>query len=288
VKDVNVHVSLTRAQRVAIADLFPQMRDRLKLDLNRQTKIAFTVPQMKAIWWCAGEAVATTTSGMRRNSLRFIITAFRQAIEDAHGIGAIPPSKRLYQFKVTLLHIEPQIWRRIQVKDCSVDKLHECIQTAMGWTNSHLHRFEIQGIVCGDPELVCDNPESFVGINSRETMVSQIVPQSGSRFQFSYEYDFGDRWRHEVLFEGCLASDRGVRYPQCVEGERCCPPEDVGGVSGYEEFLEVIADPSHPERDEWMTWAGGDFDPERFDPKVATREMQQGLPDWRQLEGLEC
>lgn len=225
---------------------------------------------------------------MKRNSLRCIIAAFRQAIEDAHGIGAISPSKRLYQFKVTLRHIAPLIWRRIQVRDCSVDKLHECIQTAMGWTNSHLHRFEIQGIVCGDPELVCDNPESFVGINSRETMVSQIVPQSGSRFQFSYEYDFGDRWRHEVLFEGCLASDRGVRYPQCVEGERCCPPEDVGGVSGYEQFLRVIADPSHPERDEWMTWAGGDFDPERFNPKVATRDMQQGLPDWRQLEPLEC
>ena len=209
-KDVGMDVSLTRAQRVAIADLFPQMRDRLKVDLNRQTTIAFTVPQMKAIWWCVGEAVPTTTSGMRRNSLHCIIAAFRQAIEDAHGIAAIAPSKRLYQFKVTLLDTEPRIWRRIQVKDCSVDKLHECIQTAMGWTNSHLHRFEIQGIVCGDPELVCDNPESFVGINSRESMVSQIVPQSGSRFHFSYEYDFGDRWRHEVVFEGCLASDRGV------------------------------------------------------------------------------
>ena len=141
-KDVSVDVLLTRAQRVAIADLFPQMRERLKLDLNRQTKIAFTVPQMKAIWWCAGEAVPTTTSGMKRNSLRCIITAFRQAIEDAHGIGAIPASKRLYQFKVTLRHIAPAIWRRIQVKDCSVDKLHECIQTAMGWTNSGTLRRE--------------------------------------------------------------------------------------------------------------------------------------------------
>ena len=153
-KDVSLDVSLTRAQRGAIADLFPQMVNRLKLDVNRQAKIAFTVSQMKAIRWCAGEAVPTATSGMKRNSLRCIIAAFRQAIEDAHGIAAIPPSKRLYQFKVTLLHIDPPIWRRIQVKDCSVDKLHECIQTAMGWTNSHLHRFEIQGIVCGDPELL--------------------------------------------------------------------------------------------------------------------------------------
>ena len=286
-KDMSFGVSLTRAQRVAIADLFPQMVDRLKLDVNRQAKIAFTVPQMQAIWWCAGEAVSATTSGTKRNSLRCIIAAFRQAIEDAHGIAAIPPSKRLYQFKITLLDIAPPVWRRIQVKDCSVDRLHECIQTAMGWTNSHLHRFEIQGIVCGDPELVCDNPESFVGINSRETMVSQIVPQSGSRFHFSYEYDFGDRWRHEIVFEGCLASEKGVRYPLCLEGERCCPPEDVGGVWGYAGFLEAIADPSHPECDEWMTWVGGEFDPARFDPRVATRDMQQGLPDWRQLEPLD-
>ena len=130
-KDVSFGVSLTRAQRVAIADLFPQMVDRLKLDVNRQAKIAFTVSQMKANWWCAGEAVPTTTSGTKRNSLRCIIAAFRQAIQDAHGIAAIPPSKRLYQFKITVLDIDPPIWRRIQIKDCSFDKLHECIQTAL-------------------------------------------------------------------------------------------------------------------------------------------------------------
>ena len=137
---------------------------------------------------------------MKRNSLRCIIAAFRQAIQDAHGIAAIPPSKRLYQFKITLLNVDPVIWRRIQIKDCSVDKLHACIQTAMGWTNSHLHQFELQGIVCGDPELLCEDGDCFVGTNSLKTMVSDIVPQSGARFRFSYEYDFGDRWEHEVNF----------------------------------------------------------------------------------------
>ena len=101
---------------------------------------------------------------MKRNSLRCIIAAFRQAIQDAHGIAAIPPSKRLYQFKITLLNVDPVIWRRIQIKDCSVDKLHACIQTAMGWTNSHLHQFELQGIVCGDPELLCEDGDCSVAI----------------------------------------------------------------------------------------------------------------------------
>lgn len=282
-KDVAFGVSLTHPQRSAIAELLPQLVDRLQLDVTRQVKIEFTVSLMKAIWWNAGEAIPTTTSGTKRNSLRRIVAAFRQAIQDAHGIAAIPPSKRLYQFKITLLDVAPAIWRRIQIKNGSFDKLHECIQTAMGWTNSHLHQFEIQGIVCGDPELICENPDGFVGINSRETMVSDIVPQSGVRLHFSYEYDFGDCWRHEVVFEGCLPAKKGVRYPLCLEGERACPPEDVGGVDGYEEFLEVIADSSHPEHEEWMVWAGGDFDRTRFDAKAATKNMQRGLPDWRQL-----
>ncbi len=285
-KDKYFGVSLTQSQRTAIVDLLPQMRGRLKLDAKHQTKISFTVSQLKSILWCAGEAIPTTDSGMKRNSLRHIVGAFQQAIKDAHGIGAIPPSKRLYQFMVTLLEIEPPIWRRIQVKDCSVDKLHEHIQTAMGWTNSHLHRFEILGIVYGDPVLLCDDPDCFVGTNSLETKVSEIVPQSGVRIRFSYEYDFGDCWKHDILFEGCLAAAGGGRYPLCVEGERACPPEDVGGIPGYEEFLEVIADPSHEEHEEWKVWAGGDFDPAHFDPKSTTKSMQRGLPDWRQLEAM--
>ena len=186
-KDVGFGVSLTQPQRIVIAELFPQLVDRLKLDVNRQVKIEFTVSLMKAIWWCAGEAVPRRTCcrdrhppcrthrgsrcSPRRFAQRCIIATFRQAIQDAHGIAAIASSKRLYQFKITLLDIAPVIWRRIQIKNGSVDKLHECIQTAMGWTNSHLHRFEIQGIVCGDPELISDDPESFVGTNSLETMV---------------------------------------------------------------------------------------------------------------------
>jgi hypothetical protein len=153
----------------------------------------------------------------------------------------------------------------------------------MGWTNSHLYRFEILGIAYADPELVCENPDCFVGVDSLEAKVSEIVPQSGVRFKFSYKYDFGDCWEHEVLFEGCLAMDEAVRYPLCLEGERACPPEDVGGVFGYDEFLEAIADSEHEEHMEWKEWAGGSFDPEHFDCKVATQTMQRGLPNWRKL-----
>ncbi len=281
-------VSFSRPQRLAIADLLPQYGRRLRLEAKGQQKIALTVPELQSILRCAGEGVVTADSGVKRNSLRRVIAACQKAIRDAHGINAIAPSKRLYQFKITLVEIVPRIWRRIQIRDGSLDKLHEHIQTAMGWTNSHLHQFEIQGMIHGDPELVCDNPDCFVGVNSRETKVSQIVPRSGARFQFSYEYDFGDGWVHEVLFEGCLERTKGVRYPLCLEGERACPPEDVGGVTGYAEFLSAIADPEHEEHLSWKEWAGWDFDPEHFDPERATRRMQRGLPDWRSFADTSC
>jgi hypothetical protein len=190
----------------------------------------------------------------------------------------------LYQFKITLLDTLPPIWRRIQVKDGTLDKLHEHIQTAMGWTNSYLHHFWIDNHIYGDdPMLMRDNFEEMAYKDSTSTKLSDILPQSGKRFSFQYVYDFGDGWRHEVLFEGCLRAERGGRYPLCVEGERACPPEDVGGVWGYEEFLEAMADPDHERHEEFREWIGGRFDPEAFDAAKATKRMRRGLPDWRSM-----
>ena len=187
----------------------------------------------------------------------------------------------LYQFKVTLLEASPPIWRRIQVHDCTLDKLHEHIQTAMGWTNSHLHQFEIDGERFGDPELLDDGFEDFECVDSTVTMLSDILPESGQRFAFKYEYDFGDGWEHEILFEGCPPADKGKKYPLCVEGERACPPEDCGGVWGYADFLEAITNPKHEEHESFLEWCGGSFSPDEFDPKEATKAMKKGLPDWR-------
>jgi hypothetical protein len=119
--------------------------------------------------------------------------------------------------------------------------------------------------------------------DSTVTMLSDILPASGNRFRFDYEYDFGDGWQHEVLFEGHLNCEPGKTYPVCLEGARACPPEDVGGVTGFSNFLEAITDPGNEEHDESLEWAGGWFDPEEFDPVLATKRMKQGLPDWRKM-----
>ena len=189
----------------------------------------------------------------------------------------------LYQFKTTLLESNPPIWRRIQVQDCTLDKLHEHIQTAMGWTNSHLHQFDIKGERYGDPELLDDGFDDIECADSTVTMVSEILPKTGKRFSFKYEYDFGDGWKHEVLCEGSPPLEKGKKYPLCLEGERACPPEDVGGTWGYAEYLEALADPKHERHEEFMEWSGP-FDPDDFDPKKATRNMKKGPPDWRKME----
>jgi hypothetical protein len=192
----------------------------------------------------------------------------------------------LFQFKITLLESKPSIWRRIQVKDCTLDKLHEHIQTAMGWTNSHLNQFKIGEQLYGDPLLMDENFEEFVYKDSTKTLLSDIVPKNSKQFRFLYEYDFGDSWEHEVLFEGCPMIEADRQYPLCLEGERACPPEDVGGIGGYEAFLETIDDPDHEEHEDMLRWAGGKFDPKTFDANAATKAMMKGLPDWRKQEWI--
>jgi hypothetical protein len=190
-------------------------------------------------------------------------------------------ARRLFQFKVTLRDTEPVIWRRIQVLDDTLDKLHEHLQTAMGWTNSHLHEFTIQGRRSGDPELL-GGVEPFTGLASTQTLISSVLPAEGAPLSFEYHYDFGDSWVHDVLWEGCPPPQAGVTYPRCLEGERACPPEDVGGVEGFKEYLEAMADPSHERHQEMLDW-NGLFHPDAFNPRRTTHLMQEGMPDWRKM-----
>jgi hypothetical protein len=177
----------------------------------------------------------------------------------------------IYQFKITLLDLKPAIWRRIQVPDCTLADLHEYIQGAFGWWNYHLHQFEIDGEWYGPPA-----PDGFDLETKDETDVrlSKLIPRSGRKSRWIYEYDMGDGWRHEILFEGFPFNDPKAKYPLCVEGERACPPEDCGGPWGYAEYLAAINDPNHERHEELLEWRGP-FDPEAFDAKKATKEMRK-------------
>ena len=157
--------------------------------------------------------------------------------------------------KVALRGVKPPVWRRLRVPGrMTLRGLHDAIQIAMGWDDCHLHTFSIGGEQFGDRRSVDD-----VADESRPTLVGLL--RSGVT-RFSYTYDFGDDWEHLITFEKGAPAGAGEVHPACLAGKRRCPPEDCGGIWGYERLLATRADPTHPERDEWID---ADFDPERFD-----------------------
>jgi hypothetical protein len=176
----------------------------------------------------------------------------------------------IYQLKVTLADSEPPIWRRVLVPgDISLARLHAVLQVAMGWQNSHLHQFIVGDTRYGEPDPMVAELEFK---NERTATLNHEAPRAEDRF--TYEYDFGDSWEHEIVVEKITPPEPGVRYPVCVAGERACPPEDCGGVWGYADFVEAVRDPKHPEHDEMIEWLGGEFDPEAFDREEANRRLR--------------
>ena len=119
----------------------------------------------------------------------------------------------IHQFKITLQHIKPPIWRRIQVKDCTLHKLHQHIQTAMGWESCYAYEFTINGMCYSDPDVW--HPEFEDSGVASTVRLSECVPENGKRFRFQYEHDFDFSWEHDILFEGCLRVEKGTGYPIC-------------------------------------------------------------------------
>ena len=175
--------------------------------------------------------------------------------------------KHIYQFKITLQNVRPSVWRRIQVPDTyTFWDLHIAIQDAMGWTNSHLHQFNILDASTGKLREI-GIPEGY-----GDTVLSGWRYKIADYFSVEnpkakYIYDFGDNWTHIIILEKILPREKGIEYPLCIDGKRACPPEDCGGPWGYQDFLKVIKDPKHKQHKELMEWVGGEFDPEYFDPK---------------------
>jgi hypothetical protein len=139
----------------------------------------------------------------------------------------------------------------------------------MGWEDYHLHMFTIEGSLYGDPAH--DEYGDLGSIDEARFKLNQVVYREGQRL--SYEYDFGDSWEHTLLVEKILPPQKGVCYPICLKGKRPCPPEDVGGVWGYENFLEAIRNPDHEEHEEYLTWAGDEFNSEAFDLEEVNAQL---------------
>jgi hypothetical protein len=176
---------------------------------------------------------------------------------------------KIYQLKITLRDSKPPIWRRVLV-DGSINllELHDIIQIAMGWTDSHLHQFIIDEEYYSMPD-----PYAMRSLkDERRFRLNQIAPQE--KIIFIYEYDFGDSWEHKILVEKISAPEPRTSYPICIKGKRACPPEDVGGIWGYEAFLEAMGNSDNPRHQDIMEWWGDSFDPESFSLEEVNLELQ--------------
>jgi hypothetical protein len=185
---------------------------------------------------------------------------------------ARPPAGRptVHRLKVTLRRTKPPIWRRLEVpSDVTLADLHTAIQRAFGWGDCHLWVFETSYGEYGNPD-----PELGHGDAGAMTL-ADVATEVGDRFR--YTYDFGDDWQHDVLVEAVDQAQPGLAYPRCLTGRRTCPPDDCGGVWGYEELLSALADPGHPEHHDQVTWLGlasaDEFDPAAFDLERANRRL---------------
>lgn len=174
--------------------------------------------------------------------------------------------QEIFRLKVALRGSRPPIWRRFEVPgDVTLYQLHRALQVVMGWTDSHLHQFCRGKTYYGQSDPEFGVPRQ----NERKVRLRDVLRKPGDRMV--YEYDFGDGWEHDVRLESIAPPTPGVDYPRVVAGRGACPPEDVGGIWGYYEFLNAVRDPGHPDHRDMLEWCGGGYDPDALDLEAVNR-----------------
>lgn len=263
-------------ERATVAAL-PALPATLKKKLEK--KAALTVEDVVTVVFKISGSYANAEPGKQKALLEIaqkLVDGLKEKIvkpRSARKPKRATPPRTTYQFKVTLLDIQPKIWRRIQVPDCTLRDLHEYIQAAFGWENYHLHQFEIDGVRYSQPAQ--DGADFDIDFEDETgILLSKLLPKSSGKARWLYKYDFGDGWRHEILFEGFPPLDPTAKAPLCLQGERACPPEDCGGPWGYGDFLAALADPENERHEALLEWCGP-FDPEAFDATKATKAMRK-------------
>jgi hypothetical protein len=279
-------IKLTPLQRETLIDhteLKPTIKRKLKKAGDGTQTIKFNRDELDEIHDKTG-AAATYARSKEKQRLMAVQSKVVSIFEKDHAALFEPqkaktkkrkPSRSgdIFQFRINLKNIEPSIWRRIQVRDCTLEELHEHIQAAMGWENYHLHQFTINGVEYGPvaPDAMPFGPEFE---DETRVLLSDVLAKKSKRIHFGYTYDFGDDWHHEILFEGNPEVIGQQKYPVCLEGERACPPEDIGGPWGFADYLVALADPSNERHAEMLEWRGP-FSAEEFSAEEATLRMQQ-------------
>jgi len=215
--------------------------------------------------------------------------------------------ERLLRVLITLEYSNPPIWREVAVlPDITLGQLHDVIQIVMGWDDDHLHQFcqklkrstrpsyeeqnryyraakwdddfdaRIRGRKFFVPKRAPDGtPINIDGTDEDAVLLAEVCPDASARL--TYEYDFGDSWKHEIKVKRAGGPEPGAEYPICLGGQRACPPDDCGGIWDYYSILQAVSDPDHEQHEDMVDWLGEDFDPDAFDLK----KVNSKLARWR-------
>ncbi len=190
----------------------------------------------------------------------------------------VPPAEvTTYRIRVDLQEAKPPIWRRLEVaSDLTLDRLHTILQTAMGWTDSHLHDF-ISGAAATDRSAEHYRPQSCIdqdleGVDETSVRLDELLADAGDRL--FYSYDFGDDWTHTIRLEAVSPREPDRPVAVVTAGARACPPEDCGGVWGYRDLLHALRNPG-ADNEEVLAWLGSEFDPDRFDLAAVNAALEQ-------------
>jgi hypothetical protein len=186
-------------------------------------------------------------------------------------------NERIIRLRIALEDWEPEIWRLVEVPArASLKTLHDVIQVAMGWQDYHLWEFEGLDRRYGLPDPEWPDDEL---VAAKDVTLATLV--DGGVSELTYTYYMGDDWRHIVTVAEDAPAEPGRTYPRLLDGARRCPPEDVGGLPGFDHFLEALADPRHEEHAHLVKWNGGSFDEENFESAASERRVAAVACGWR-------
>lgn len=269
IDDAMADVCLTKAQREILLSM-----DTVSGDIHKmlhsagegEQTLRFNPRQTIVLGLAISEEMAASIPVARQVQLEEIVERLGQGMLEIPGMPeALGPSRLVhhvatvpsvcFRAKIELEGSRPTIWRRIEIADCSLLELHEAIQDAMGWANCHMHAFQIGKQLYADPDL--EN-----AIDDATVSLSELFDEGVKKFR--YWYDFGDDWWHTIKLEKQVEPDPNASYPRCTAGARACPPDDCGGIWGYEEMLAALGDPQHERHEEFREWCEEDFDAGQF------------------------
>ena len=189
----------------------------------------------------------------------------------------LEPDALIVRADVHIVDVHPAIRRSLELPlDLNLAQLHEVLQATFGWTDSHLHQFDIGGLTYGAPEFDSDGWSDRRIFEASDVRLADFSYRHDAPIRIAYEYDFGDSWIH-VLELTAGPREAGVKYPRCIDGHRAGPPEDVGGPSGYADFLEAWCDPLHDQHTDMRRWVGRKFDPDRFDLDANNKAIARAI-----------